>query len=81
MHCPDCEKKKKSKAPLADWLKAGLIVLVFLFLFRLFRDFGFLGAISAKNVSVSYGVSFLVGLVASVSSCLAVVGAVVIAFS
>lgn len=77
-------KKKsevKDKASWQDWLNAGLIVLVILFLYRLFQNTGFINAISVKKTAISYGVAFLIGLVASVSSCLAVVGSVVIAFS
>ena len=72
---------KNSKIFWQDWLKAGLIIIVILFVFRFFQASGLANGISASNKSISYGVAFLVGLVASVSSCLAVVGAVVIAFS
>jgi len=71
----------KNKTLWQEWLKAGLIVIAILFVFRFFQASGFANGISASNKSISYGVAFLVGLVASVSSCLAVVGAVVIAFS
>ena len=81
MHCSDCEKEKKNKALFADWIKAGLIILAILFLYRFFQSAGFLGGINVGSASISYSVAFLVGLVASVSSCLAVVGAVVVAFS
>lgn len=73
--------KKNSRASWQDWLKAGVIVVAILFVFRFFQASGFANGIGANNKSISYGVAFLVGLVASVSSCLAVVGAVVIAFS
>jgi len=71
----------KAKNNSKDWLKAGLIILVILFLYRFFQSAGFLGGINVGSTSISYSVAFLVGLVASVSSCLAVVGAIVIAFS
>jgi uncharacterized protein len=71
----------KNKATWQDWLNAGVITLIILFLYRFFQGAGFLEAINIKSATLSYGVSFLIGLVASVSSCLAVVGAVVIAFS
>ncbi len=71
----------KRKATWKEWLKAGLIILAILFLYRIFQGAGFLRTLSIGNTSLSYGASFLVGLVASVSSCLAVVGAVVISFS
>jgi len=73
--------REKNGSGWRDWLKAGVIVLVILFLFRIFQGSGLASGISIGSSSISYGVAFLVGLVASVSSCLAVVGAVVIAFS
>lgn len=73
--------EKKRISNWQDWLKAALIVVAILFVFRFFQASGLVNGISASNKSISYGVAFLVGLVASVSSCLAVVGAVVIAFS
>lgn len=64
-----------------SWLKSLLIVVVFLSLYRFFQNTGLMDKINLQNSSVSSGVSLLIGLVASVSSCLAVVGAVIIAFS
>lgn len=78
---PRKEAGAKNKTLWHEWLNAGLVVLVVLFLFRIFQSTGLLDAINIKNTTVSYGVAILIGLVASVSSCLAVVGAVVIAFS
>jgi uncharacterized protein len=72
---------KKRISNWQDWLKAAVIVLAISFLYRFFQASGLANGISANNKSISYGAAFLVGLVASVSSCLAVVGAVVIAFS
>lgn len=71
----------KNKATWQDWLNAGIITLIILFLYRFFQSAGITSAINIKSATLSYGVSFLIGLVASVSSCLAVVGAVIIAFS
>ncbi len=65
---------------LADWIKAAGITLALLFLFRIFQNTGVLNKIDIGGSEVTLGVAFLVGLVASVSSCLAVVGSVVIAF-
>ncbi|TSA44950.1 hypothetical protein D4R51_02750 [bacterium] len=71
----------RSAASAAGWLNAGLVTIIILFLFRFFQSAGITSAINIKSATLSYGVSFLIGLVASVSSCLAVVGAVIIAFS
>jgi uncharacterized protein len=75
------EKDGEDKNFWRDWLNAGIITLILLLLYRFFQNAGFLNAIGVRSTNLTYGVSFLIGLVASVSSCLAVVGAVVIAFS
>ncbi|MDP1883736.1 MAG: sulfite exporter TauE/SafE family protein [Candidatus Moranbacteria bacterium] len=82
---PDSLGRPESKgspdaAQWTDWIKAVLIVVVILFLFRFFQSTGIIDAINIQSSKMTYGVAFLVGLVASVSSCLAVVGAVIIAF-
>ncbi len=71
----------KNKAAWQDWMNAGIVTLILLLLYRFFQNAGFLDAINIRSTTLSYGVSFLIGLVASVSSCLVVVGAVIIAFS
>jgi len=71
---------KKAKTTWREWLSAVLATGGIILLFRAFQNMGILDRIDIGNGSISYGVSFLVGLVASVSSCLVVVGAVVIAF-
>lgn len=65
----------------AGWPTAAAIVLAILFLYRFFLNAGLVRGVGASGAPMTYGVSILIGLVASVSSCLAVVGAVVIAFS
>ncbi|HCP08447.1 MAG TPA: hypothetical protein DIT25_01460 [Candidatus Moranbacteria bacterium] len=69
-----------SASSWSDWIKAVLIVAVLLFLFRIFQNSGIINSIDGGSSEITLGVAFLIGLVASVSSCLAVVGAVVIAF-
>lgn len=63
-----------------EWLNAVLIVAALLFAYKVFKNLGFLDKIDLKSDEVTLGIAFLVGLVASVSSCLVVVGSVVIAF-
>lgn len=78
---PDLETKSPSEASdVASWVKAILIVAVLLFLFKIFQNTGVLNKIDFNGSKITFGVSFLIGLVASISSCLAVVGAVIIAF-
>jgi len=74
-------KKKSGKSSWIQWIYAFLIAVIILFLFRVFQEQGFLSNLNINNLSLSFGVAILVGLAASVSSCLAVVGAVVIAFA
>ena len=64
-----------------DWLKAGIIVVFAVFLYRTVQPAGWFGGFSAQNKELTLGISFLVGVAASLSSCLAVVGGMVIAFS
>jgi len=72
-----------SEAPennFSVWLKA-LVIVVGLFLaFKVFQKTGFLSSLDSNSGNITFGVAFLIGLVASVSSCLAIVGSVVIAF-
>jgi len=65
---------------ITDWVKAVVIVAAIIFLFKIFQSTGIVDAINIQSSKITFGVAFLVGLVASVSSCLAVVGAVIIAF-
>lgn len=69
------------KGSWSSWLWSFLIVLLLALGFRVFQDQHIPEMIGVTSSSIDYGTAFLVGLVASVSSCLAVVGSVVIAFS
>jgi uncharacterized protein len=74
-------KSDNSKANFFQWINSILIVVLILFLYRIFQNLGFLDKIGFQGSGINFGVAFLVGIVASLSSCLAVVGAVVIAFN
>lgn len=69
------------KTEITDWISAVLIVLAAALLFNYFQGSSLINSFKVRTDSVTYGVAFMVGLLASVSSCLAVVGSVVIAFS
>lgn len=73
-------KPLSGTSDIASWIKAILIVGVLLFLFKIFQNTGIINRIDLNGAKINFGVSFLIGLAASVSSCLAVVGAVIIAF-
>jgi uncharacterized protein len=64
-----------------EWINAFLVMGIMIFLLKIFQNSGILNGIDLGQNNITYGVSFIIGLVASVSSCLAVVGAVIIAFS
>ncbi len=73
--------KRNFTTSLGDWLKAILIVGILLMLFKVFQNTGIIEGINFQDKSVGLGVALLVGVVASLSSCLVIVGSVVIAFA
>jgi sulfite exporter TauE/SafE/copper chaperone CopZ len=73
--------KSSASAAWLVWLKALAVVLIIVIFYRAFQNSGFVKNIALGGSQITFGISFLIGLAASVSSCLAVVGAVVIAFS
>lgn len=66
---------------LLSWLKAFLIFLAAGLLFFLFQKTGWLGMILPPNRQITLTVAFLTGFAASLSTCLALIGSVVIAFN
>ena len=73
-------KASDKKANIVDWVKAIGIVASLVIAYRIMHNLGIVGGIDFRSDGVTIGVSLLLGLTASVSSCLAIVGAVVIAF-
>ena len=65
---------------LLDWIYSFLIVGVFFVAYRTIQDLGFLDKFGVTNSQITPGLAFLTGVAASLSSCLAVVGSVVVAF-
>ncbi len=62
-----------------DFAYAVPIALVFVAVFILLQKLGIVNIVSTSQVS--YGTAFIVGLIASVSSCMAVVGGIVLSLS
>ncbi len=62
-----------------EFLVAGPIALVFVGLFLLLQKLGIVNLISAGEMT--YGTAFFIGIVASVSTCMAVVGGLVLSMS
>lgn len=69
------------KTPLWQWALASLIAGGLVGGFALLQRSGLMSALGTSSAGASYGVALLVGVVASLSTCLAVVGAIVIAFA
>lgn len=71
----------QQRIPLWQWVVAVIIAGGLVGLFALLQRSGLMSAIGTASAGASYGVALLVGVVASLSTCLAVVGAIVIAFA
>lgn len=74
-------KATAGKATTLQWINSIIIVLLILFVYRIFQIFGLLDKLNLQGNGINLGLAFIIGIVASLSSCLAVVGAVVIASS
>lgn len=74
------ENEQPSARTFIEWINAALIIIAIILLYRIFRDIGFLDKFNFGDREITYGVAFLIGLVASVSSCLIIVGSVIVAF-
>lgn len=72
------EKEQKNKG-WSDFVYAISIALVFIVGFVLLQKAGLVNLVTTSNVG--YGTAFIIGLIASVSTCLAVVGGLVLSMS
>lgn len=72
-------EKQKNQVNWSDFNVALPIAAGFIFLFFVLQKLGIVNLVSASNIG--YGTAFVVGLVASVSTCMAVVGGLVLAMS
>lgn len=71
---------KKQRATKEQWLYAVLIVLGLYLVYKYLDWIGVLDLINISSSEINFGAAFLIGIVASLSTCLMVVGAVVISF-
>jgi sulfite exporter TauE/SafE/copper chaperone CopZ len=76
----DKNSKKKNKATGGQWAWSVFIVFCIYMVYKYFAWIGVLDWIQVDSKNIGYGAAFLIGIVASMSTCLAVVGAVVISF-
>ncbi len=72
-------EKEEEKKGWADFWYAIPIAVLFILCFLLLQKAGLVNLITTSNVT--YGTAFIVGLIASVSTCLAVVGGLVLSMS
>ena len=72
--------RKKSASP-DQWFYAFFIVLLLYFFFKFLTNLGLFNWLEVYSANISVGIAFLIGIVASVSTCLAVVGGVVLSFA
>ena len=72
---------RKEKATGKQWFYSLLVVLGFYIAYKLLQRAGIFNWVDVDPNNISFGVAVLVGIVASMSTCLAVVGAVVISFA
>lgn len=77
----EAEISSEPKRIIREWIEAILILTILLLIYQLLRKWGEWEKIGINYSKITYGISFLIGLTASVSSCFAVVGSVVIAFA
>ncbi len=72
-------EKKKHDAKCADFKIAIPVALGFAILFVALQKMGIVNLVSAGNVT--YGTAFVIGIIASLSTCMAVVGGLVLSMS
>ncbi len=75
------EKEINKKPSLEQWIYSFLIVIGFYLVYKYLKWIGLLDWINIGTENINYGASFVIGVVASLSSCLVVVGAVVLSFA
>ena len=73
--------ERKARFKMRDWLLGGFFAGVVLIIFALIQKLNLVPNIGIGQKTMDVGVAFLIGITASFSSCLAVVGAVVISFA
>jgi len=71
----------ETKTSAKQWFISIAIVLGLYLIYKWFNSLGVLNGIILDTTNLSYGMAFLIGIVASMSTCLAVVGAVVVSFA
>lgn len=79
MNCENCFKKEEGKIDWTDFKLAVPLTVIFIVLFYFLQKLEVVNL--ADTTKVNYGTALVIGLMASVSSCLAVVGGLVLSLS
>lgn len=72
------EKKKNNRLKYRDWFLSLTIFSLILLIYILLKKLNIINSISFLNKEISYTFSFMTGIIASFSTCFAVVGSVVL---
>lgn len=78
------EEKKKSKKTsfdLNEWIISIAIFSSLILLYSIFKKVGIFNGININNREITYLIAFLIGLIASLSTCFAIVGSIVLGFN
>lgn len=73
------KKEKEQRAKWSEFKLAGPIALGFIAIFIFLQKLGIVNLVTTENVN--YSTAFLIGLIASLSTCMAVVGGLVLSMS
>lgn len=79
IHCSDCTTAQKNTAE--DYLQIGSIAIILFGIYLILKEIDIFNFNVGVSDQMSYGLIFLIGLVASTSSCTAVTGGLLISLS
>ncbi|MGB9678305.1 MAG: sulfite exporter TauE/SafE family protein, partial [Candidatus Ratteibacteria bacterium] len=75
------KKLKKTSFDLNEWIISIAIFSSLILLYSIFKKVGIFNGININNREITYLIAFLIGLVASLSACFAIVGSIVLGFN
>lgn len=79
-HDTCCIENQRGKG-VYEWITAIGIIVIGIVLYRMVQSTGMIDAIGPNSADITFGVALLIGIVASLSSCMATIGGVVVAFA
>ncbi|HBT75093.1 TPA: hypothetical protein DEB29_03785, partial [Candidatus Wolfebacteria bacterium] len=78
--CVSAHSKYKGSS-LYEWISAIGIVTIMIIFYNMIRSTGAFDTLGPGSAEITFGVAVLIGIVASLSSCMATIGGVVVAFA